>query len=295
MSELVNIALGYAVQCLLATSQQLALMLGPILVLGLLMNYISGYVEQRAVSLIGSSAYLRLFAWMGTAVHELGHALFCVIFRHQITRLVLFRPDPETGTLGYVSHAYDRSSTYQRIGNFFIGIGPIILGSSILYLAALYLLNHGTYKQPDWLPPPADGTAIWRYTFDGLKASLAGSVDAAGNVLNRENFSSWRFYVWLYISFSVGGSIKLSPPDIKGAIGGFSAMVGFLIVVNLATSWLFHDWIYQGVRSVAQFYTTFYSVMVFAIVVNAMAALLLLLISIFTRLVVHRRPWLPRV
>ncbi|MGO0807158.1 hypothetical protein ACTPEF_24675, partial [Clostridioides difficile] len=42
-----------------------------------------------------------------------------------------FRPieSKNDGILGYVSHSYKKDNLYQSIGNFFIGIAPIIGGT----------------------------------------------------------------------------------------------------------------------------------------------------------------------
>ena len=58
----------------------------------------------------------------------------------------LFDPDPETGTLGYVQHTYESSSLYQMAGNFFIGIGPILLGSALIYLFLYLLLGLNPFR-----------------------------------------------------------------------------------------------------------------------------------------------------
>jgi hypothetical protein len=44
--------------------------------------------------------------------------------------------------LGYVFHSYNRKSIYQTVGNFFIGIAPIISGTAALFLGLYFLLPH---------------------------------------------------------------------------------------------------------------------------------------------------------
>ena len=79
---------------------------------------------------------------IGTVVHEFSHMLFCLIFRHQIVEFSLFRPYKSRydGVMGYVNHRCDRSSPYQMVGNFFIGIAPIIVGTGCMILLMRILL-----------------------------------------------------------------------------------------------------------------------------------------------------------
>lgn len=78
-------------------------------------------------------------AVIGVPIHEFSHALMALLFRHNIRSIVLFKPEPAKGTLGYVEHQYN-NTMFQRIGCFFIGIAPLAGGCIALYLnnALLY-------------------------------------------------------------------------------------------------------------------------------------------------------------
>ena len=253
---------GYIVDSLLTTGKQLLLLFGPMFAIAFTMNFLSRTMEGKLTRLFGMKLYLLLFAWLGTTVHESGHALFCIIFRHRINEIRFFHPDPETGTLGYVNHSYNPKSLYQNIGNFFIGIGPIILGAIVIYVATKLLLPNITI-------------AVDFQNSDGL--SFSGAFSQAFAVLKRiftvENFSSWRFYLFVYIALSVGASINLSPPDIKGAAQGFFMIVLALLLLNLSTLWLGNaiDAVY-GVCG--EFLLLFYAIMLLTILLTLCAALL---------------------
>ena len=125
--------ISYIWNAIIITFEQLIILLGPALLLAFIMNYFALLVRIMQQRLVKNS-FLDWFCAPGIIVHELGHAFFCVVFGHRIMRMNLFRPGSHDGTLGYVEHAFDPGSLYQRVGNFFIGTGPIWFGTIIIYL-----------------------------------------------------------------------------------------------------------------------------------------------------------------
>jgi hypothetical protein len=189
--------------------------LGPSLMLAILMHYLSTLIQQRTVYVLGYKTWLVLFKLIGTPIHELGHAFFCLIFGHKIDEMKLFQPSPD-GTLGYITHRYNRRNLYQQIGNFFIGIGPILFGSIVILLSAYFLVDKTVFAQNQIAqemllnaPLQAFGTAI-----KGLGNTFSVLFQA-------ENFTHWKIYAFLYLVFAIGNSITLSPPDLKSAGMGF--------------------------------------------------------------------------
>jgi hypothetical protein len=77
------------------------------------------------------------------------------------------------------------------------------------------------------------------------------------------------------VTFTVGGAISLSGPDLKGARAGFGTLVLLVLVANLATLWL-GDPLGAGVAWLARWQVVGYAAMIFALAVNALAALVVL-------------------
>ena len=200
----------YLWQACLSTFSQLVILLGPGLALAFAMHLLAGFIAERACRLIGRNAFLLIFGWLGTIIHEGGHALFCLLFGHRITAIKWFDWSGSDGTLGYVRHSYDRNSLYQRSGNFFIGIGPILLGSVVLYYASRYLLGPELFAS---LKHNTDAALLAsQHSFAALAKSVSHScVTIFSAIFTAQNLTSWRFYVFLYLTFSVGSSITLSP------------------------------------------------------------------------------------
>ena len=275
--DIVRTVGGHLFSSLKVTGLQIFVLLGPGLILALLMHYVARVVEINANRLLGQRLYLALFAWLGTAVHELGHAAMCPLFGHRITDMKLFSPDPATGTLGYVNHSYNPDSFYHNVGNFFIGIGPIISGTVVIYVAARFLLSDTFFDSFAQLK-------ITYENFSSLQASqqLALSVWESTRALllglfTAENALRWQFYLFLYILFSVGSSITLSPPDIQGAVQGFAVFFGVLFIVNIIAL------VFGGISIryfiwITQYYSVTYAVLVFALIMNALVCVPLLLL-----------------
>ena len=276
ISPVLAAALRYTGSAAAATAAQLALLLGPGLVLAALMHALSGFVERRASRTLGGAAYL-LFGWLGTAVHETGHALFCLLFGHRITGLKLFDFAPRDGTRGHVSHTFDPANPWQQVGNFFIGIAPILFGTLVIVAAARWLLGAEAFArmaeplpQGGLLRSAGDGLALVRHVAGGAGTALAA-------LLEPQRLLDWRAWVFLYLVFAVGSSISLSGADLEGALAGFGTLALLVLVANLATSWL-GDVLGTGAAWLARWQAVGYAAMLFALAVNALAALVVLVL-----------------
>ncbi len=140
---------------------------------------------------------------IGTPVHECAHALFCLLFGHKIVEIKLFQIHSEDGTLGYVSHTYNRKNIYQRIGNFFIGVAPIIVISMLLYLLSLLLLPN----------------MINMIQYEVLNFSWNKSITNIFKIIGTYATTSW-FWIFIVISVFLALHMNLSKADIKGALSG---------------------------------------------------------------------------
>lgn len=274
---LMQTALRYVGQALLLTAEQLLILLGPSLLLAWLMHLVSEAIRTRAGELLGE----RLHIWLtapGTVVHELGHALFCVLFGHQIKEISLFRPRPN-GVLGFVTHSWNRKSLLQNAGNFFIGTGPIWLGTACILLLTVALLGTPflTPLRGLTLDPAALGSTDGALAFGseighalfGLLYSLADS----GFV------TDWHFWLFLYLLFCIGSHVTLSASDLSGAVTGLLVIVGLALAFNLATLWL-GDFALAACLVVAQYGVLGNLLLLFALVLNGLLAGVLLLLAL---------------
>jgi hypothetical protein len=271
-----SVALRYCGAALSASAGQLALLLGPGLLLAALMHALSGFVERRASRSLGGAAYL-LFGWLGTIVHETGHAVFCLLFGHRITGVKWFDFAPRDGTRGHVSHTFDPANPWQQVGNFFIGIGPVLFGTAVIVAAARWLLGAEALAR---MMEPLPGGGLVRSAGDGLALArhvAGGAGGALAALLQPHRLLDWRVWVFLYLTFAVGSAISLSRADLEGALAGFGSLVLLVVLANLATLWL-GDVLGPGVAWLSRWQAVGYAAMLFALLLNALAALAVLAI-----------------
>ena len=119
-------SLNYFYQVILSTAYQLLILFGPLLLSAVIMHFVAASNEKLTCRITGTQGYLVLFGWLGTPVHELGHALFALLFGHKITAIKLFSPNPTAGTLGYISHTWNKKNLYQVMGNFFNCLSALV-------------------------------------------------------------------------------------------------------------------------------------------------------------------------
>jgi hypothetical protein len=233
MSRL-NILLEFLKQVVFTTFSQLTWLLGLLFVFGFILYLLARFTRTTYVKSAGSTLDIFVTGWIGTPIHELGHALFCVLFRHTISEVKLFSPNSEDGTLGYVNHSFDPQSTYQKIGNFFIGIGPIVFGTLVMY-ALLYYLVPNTHDVFSSIK--AQGNVLVKSVhgeFTGILSSLwRTTLSTIETLFKKSNFIDYKFWIFLYLSVCISSHMELSPPDIKGAWRGLLSLVLFFLIINL--------------------------------------------------------------
>ena len=216
---------------LLATLGQMASLFLGMFIFGLLIHFISQLTFKSLGNAFGPGGTY-VVAWLGTPIHELGHALFCLIFLHRIDEIRFFKPDPVTGTLGYVYHTWNPKNPWAVLGNFFIGVGPMVLGCGVLFALFYFLI-------------PDSGSA-WNSIITNVSGIEKGSPIVSYLIVFREsvlaiarliftlsNLSLWQFWVFLYLSICVASNIRLSPADIKGSLSGLGCIVLPFLIVNL--------------------------------------------------------------
>ncbi|MDR3541569.1 MAG: hypothetical protein P4L69_11495 [Desulfosporosinus sp.] len=202
---------------------------GPLLIIGLVLGLMERKANRYFFAALGYKGILAT-AWLGTPVHEMGHALMCLIFGHKIIDMRLLMINRGDGTLGYVTHSYNRKSIYQTVGNFFIGIAPILSGIGGLFLGLYYLLP-GSFKV--FKVYLLDGVMIKSLDLTFIKGFISASLVLIQSIFTLSNLFNLHFWIFLLLAISVSSHMALSGADIKGATQGLLSLYVALVILTL--------------------------------------------------------------
>lgn len=212
----------------IATFYQMVCTAGPVFLAGLLLHFSSSRLERSAIRLLGLKGYLYSFGWLSTMVHELGHAIFCPLFGHKIEGLRLFTFNSRNQAAGYVDHTYNRNNPFQIAGNLFISLGPLILGTLLIYLVLRFLYGVPVFLE---VSPSTSGGFGLVFHEAGRVISAVGKLLVS--LIRNADYKSVTFYLALYFLLAVSGSMSLSIQDIKAGSLGLTVITLLLLVLNI--------------------------------------------------------------
>ncbi|MCO7128147.1 hypothetical protein NIE88_20595 [Sporolactobacillus shoreicorticis] len=213
------------------TCVQFISLIGALIIGGFILGFLERQANGRMIHVFGMKG-IYYTAWLGTPIHELSHAVMCLIFRHRVTEIKLLQAVDSDGTMGYVRHAYNPNSLYQRIGNLFIGVAPLIGGSLVIALCAKWVTDGASPALFDW----SHARRLFSF-FDLPSWEVLGKtiLRIFQGLFTVSNYSHPVFWLFVLIALCVSSRMSLSSEDIRGAGSGAGALFGLLLVTN-ATS-----------------------------------------------------------
>jgi hypothetical protein len=200
------------------------LFFGSLIIFGLLLHKLARLTRSLFAQSIGRKPEIFVTGWIGTPIHELGHAFFCLIFFHRITKISLFKPNSIDGSLGSVEHKYNPQNLYHQVGNFFIGVGPLIFGAlMIIALGYLLLPSEINFVESVFKDMPTSQgkhaplrkiIEFFGYLFLSLKRSMISDI----------NYAYWQYWLFIYLSLAISSHMEISKSDLE------SMLIGLLVI-----------------------------------------------------------------
>lgn len=172
-----------------------------------------GRYKRKAILITGA---------IGTPVHELAHAVTATLFGMRVVGMSFYKPDPQSGTLGYVSYRFTPYNYMHNLGIFFTGMAPLIAGA---YLAYGLFYAAGIPNLNSYLTLVGHQEILDVSTLDALGNWV---VDVAGAML------SWKGMLAIIVATMIGLHSTPSMADLRGSMHG--AIAVFLLI---ATYWGF--------------------------------------------------------
>jgi hypothetical protein len=184
----------------------------PIIIFGLIFHIITVKSEENVLK-IGWWLFV-LLGWIGTPIHELSHYIMCILFRYEILDMKLFRPikGKKDGLLGYVTYRTRSNNLHQKIGEFFVGIAPMIGGSLIIY-------------------------GLFRLLMSNLYTNLISINDFNLNnimdVIIHTEYNIPKLILFLILSISISMHMSISKEDLKNAIYGIFWLEIIIVILSV--------------------------------------------------------------
>ena len=207
-----------------------------LLIFGLFFSIIEKKNSSSIYRVFGRKG-LVITGMIGTVVHEFSHMVFCIIFRHRVDEFSLFRPMKSRydRIMGYVNHSCDRRSLYQNIGNFFIGIAPIIFGTGFLILSMAILLPGPFYNIMSSFNRYMVCMSHIQSPLDSVNVYVDIILTILSNLspLKQDNFIM--YIIFIYIMFSTSSHMDLSKEDLQNSSTGFFAFFVFIFILNFVS------------------------------------------------------------
>lgn len=210
----------------------------------LLSGVVLGFMSRKAFSWLWhalGTPGVALMALIGVPVHELSHAAACLIFGHRIVDLKLFDLSAlRGGSAGYVISSYNPLNPWQGIGNFFIGMAPIIGGTAVIRLALFNLLPVPVHLVNSFFYQPVD--------YDAFLTTIG---DFFSYLISPENIASPGWWIFMYIALAVSAHMNPSSADYASTAWGLFTI--FLLVAIATAIW---GYLPQGAVDCISIFTT---------------------------------------
>jgi len=193
--------------------------------------------QNRRLYDVGGWKALLVTSWIGTPIHELSHYMLAVITNHKVVDLKLFKPDPKTGSMGYVFHSYKEDNFYQAVlGNTLIAIAPFFGGSAVIYLISSFIF-------PDFSLFAEHVPRIYYLTFDNAlewKSYLLFGETAyqffsylVDTIFSPVMLHDWKLYVFLFLMFGIANHLSPSGSDFGNFWYPLAMLLATIILLNL--------------------------------------------------------------
>lgn len=200
------------------------------MIFGFIFNVIENKNNQLIQRALGEKIII-FTGFIGTVVHEVSHMIMALIFNHKIVKVELFRPRKykEDGILGFVKSTYNPNSIYQQVGNFFIGIAPMIFGTLTIWLLFIIFSNNIYTMFLNYMNIGLYTNYLQSSNYSGFFDLLVHDVFLLlKTIFSFDYIFNVNHLIMLFLIYSISTHMTLSLADLKGSFKGL--LVCFIVV-----------------------------------------------------------------
>lgn len=286
--DLIDRMLSLFFSSLMLTLQVFLELFGGIFIMGILLYFFARFTRNLFAQTFGQRTEVVLTAWIGTPVHEFGHAFFCLLFGHKIKKIKLFTPGAKDGSQGLVVHTYNSRNLYHRVGNFFIGTGPLISGSAAVFLLVWCLLPSSRSVFDHIHPEKFELVFDSGFFLVFIEKLWQQTLSLIPVIFSATNYSQWQFWLFMYLSLAVSAHMELSPPDLKQMWSGLWLILLLILAFNIVYLLFFSSYrniLFQGARAFAYFN----QLLIFGLLFSMINFIITWIVSIFYGMIFLRK------
>ena len=181
---------------------------------------------------------VKLTGYVGIPVHELSHALMCLLFGHYIKKIELFNHKKRAKILGYVEHTYYRDNPYHQLGNFFIGVSPILAGGGAILLF-VRLLVPSLFENMTGEIAKIASTLSGGFSGEFFSSLAAGAGRITADIFSPQSLSNPLYWLCLVLVFAVAIHMETSWSDIRSGARGLLVLAVLFLAADIVLGLLF--------------------------------------------------------
>ena len=274
---------NYILQSIVITFKLFFGIFSPIVFCCIILNILSKAQNNR-LFYIGGWKGLLVTAWIGTPIHEISHYLLAVITNHKILELKLFKPDPNTGSLGYIVHSYKIDNFYQAvIGCSLISIAPFFGGAAVIYLLSAIVFpdfSLFTLDVPQIYYLTLENALDWKSYLLFVKSAIDFFKYLSEILFSHEMLTDWKLYVFMFIMFGIANHLSPSFSDFQNFWNPLFILFITIVLLNLVIYPLIKN-PEVIIMTASSYVFIFLPILYFAIFISGIGLIITLILSLF--------------
>lgn len=203
----------------------------PLIVQVFILYFLSILLDRLVIRRLGRGWYLATM-WPGVVIHEMSHAVGCLLTFTKIYKINLFKPDGDT--LGSVEHA----NVKNPITRIIISTAPLFGVTAVMWALTILFFN-------DFYNVQVGGLQIALHNFVSFQDFFSFSTEYFLQYWNffkelivNIDFANWQTYVYLYLMLTLSSHAAPSKKDLSYTFSGLLTLVVFFIALFYFDQWM---------------------------------------------------------